>query len=1037
MPQSALSKLQEILHRLFRLDESIDLDFGIYRLINLKRNHLSKYLEEQLPQKVADILKQSKQDVIDKRTDQLNTARENVIKTLGTNAIDADGKLKKAFEDTPDGERYLQAQQDALNLKTAEELQNEIYDHLASFFSRYECGGGDIVPRRRHSIRNRYAVPYNGEETLLHWANRDQYYIKTAAYNPSIAFKLGDQRFRFQITEVHDIPRDNNKDTSRFLLPQIDKIRTDNNADIVIPFTFRELDTEQRKSYRNLANSENGTGDKVKVGILSEAFEKLQKAARKDSNLLPLLGASDGYEGPAFIRHANRFVRRNTADFFIHRNLRKFLTEELDFYLKNETLNAEELSQLGGFAVSSRMTVFRAIRELGADIIDALSEWEELQKSLWEKKKFVLQTEYCATIGHIPNADKAGLFKEIAACDKQWDEWKQLGMDADAPASLFSGKTTRAKRIAWLREHLSLPIDTANFPPEFKDRLLEQFTDIDDATDGVLIHGENWQALNLMQETYHGRIKCVYIDPPYNAPASEVLYVNDFKHSSWLSLMYGRLLAGSALMSTDGVMSVAIDDYEFVRLAMLLEQSLPNYESYVAIVKHHGAGGAGTNLSRVHEYNLFLVPKGQDILKGKERVGEETRTFTRTGTAKSNFRTGRPNSFYALLVDPKTSMVVDVEKPPCIGYLYPKEDTTSGLIRVYPIIGDQSERVWRRSYENVFPLIQAGELRRNGQSIVHEIDHEGSREPLYSIWASARFNAGTHGTNLLRDIFGKADVFAYSKSMNTVQVAIDSVTYNSGDCLILDYFAGSGTTAHAVMNLNRKDGRRRKFILAEVGDYFNTVILPRIKKIIYAPEWYEGKPCHKAAPDTENFKRGPRLVKYQRIESYEDALGNIQFKTDGLELNNFTPRYELELTSRDCPTRLIDTGLEKPFTYSLELVMGSTEDGQPTRAETADLPETFAWLTGFRVKTRRVLMDGDRRYLVQHGTLKDRATTVIWRDIADWQEKDYGRDCEFIEQNKLTEGAERVLLNGSTTLQHAESLNPLFGNAMFPKTTTP
>ena len=513
MPQSALSKLQEILHSLFRLDESIDLDFGIYRLINLKRAHLSTYLEKQLPQKVAEILKQSKQDVIDQRTNQLNTARENVIKTLGTNAIDADGKLKKAFEDTPDGERYLQAQQDAINLKTAEELQNEIYDHLASFFSRYECGGGDIVPRRRHSIRNRYAVPYNGEETLLHWANRDQYYIKTAAYNPSIAFKLGDQRFRFEITEACDIPRDNNKDTGRFLLPHMDQIRIDDNADIVILFTFCALDTTEQKRYKKLTGGKNGSGGNVQDGILAEALEQLRQAATENPIIFPLLGASDGNKGPAFIRHASSFVRRSTADFFIHRNLRKFLTEELDFYLKNETLNAEELSQLGGFAVSSRMTVFRAIRELGADIIDALSEWEELQKSLWEKKKFVLQTEYCATIGHIPNADKAGLLKEIAACDKQWTEWKQLGMDADSPATLFSSRATSAKRIAWLRKHPSLPIDTANFPPEFKDRLLEQFTDIDDATDGVLIHGENWQALNLMHEVYKGRVKCVYIDP--------------------------------------------------------------------------------------------------------------------------------------------------------------------------------------------------------------------------------------------------------------------------------------------------------------------------------------------------------------------------------------------------------------------------------------------------------------------------------------------------------------------------------------------
>ena len=300
-------------------------------------------------------------------------------------------------------------------------------------------------------------------------------------------------------------------------------------------------------------------------------------------------------------------------------------------------------------------------------------------------------------------------------------------------------------------------------------------------------------------------------------------------------------------------------------------------------------------------------------------------------------------------------------------------------------------------------------------------------------WDDSKYAAGFYGTVLLKNMFGDNE-FDFPKSPSLVEDCLRASGLKDGD-FALDYFAGSGTTAHAVVNINREGGGRRKFILAEVGDHFNTILLPRIKKVIYSPEWKDGKPSRKAA--SEELVYGPRLVKYQRIESYEDALGNIKFENKGgLSLDSFTPRYELELTSRDCPTRLIDTGLESPFSYSLELVVGSTEDGQPTRTETADLPETFAWLTGFRVKTRRVLMDGDRRYLVQRGTLKDRTTTVIWRDIADWGETDYGRDCEFIEQNKLTEGAERVLLNGSTTLQHAESLNPLFGNAMFSKTTT-
>lgn len=1035
-----LDRLQGTLRRLFRLDEPADLDFGIHRVIGLKRKGLEQYLETDLAAQVETIMERSRDAVTEAKQTGLEAAKKRVIEDLGKDALTADGTLAEdAYAKTPAGKEYVRAQGEALNLKSADDMREEIFDHIANFFARYDCGGGDIVPRRRHSIRGRYAVPHNGEEVLLHWANRDQYYIKTTAYHPTIAFRVHDKRYQFKITESLDIPRDNNQD-GRFLIPDISNIKADASGEITVPFTFCALDKTEKDRYTALsANGDNGNGSKVQRGILTDAFAQLQKAAAKKTDLRPLLGPRDGSEDSVFMYHAHRFVRRNNADFFIHRHLRRFLNEELDFYLKSEVLNTEELVGLSGLAVSARMVAFHAVRDIAKDIADRLAEWENLQKTLWEKKKFILQTEYCATLGHIPDAEKSGLLQEIAKCNKQWTEWKTLGIGSEN-FDLFSGKGKSEKRIAYLRENPSLPIDTANFPPEFKDRLLAQFSNIDDVTDGVLIHGENWQTLNLIQEKYRGRVKCVYIDPPYNAPASEVLYMNDFKHSCWLSFMYDRILVGMPLMSSSAVMSVAIDDYEFVRLSMLLGQALTSYEAYAAIVKHHGAGGAGTNLSRVHEYNIFLVPEGQDILKGKTREGEESRAFTRTGTAKSNFRIGRPNSFYALLVDPKTSMVVGAEKPPEIGQSYPTEDTVCGLNRVYPIIGDGSERVWRRSYEKVLPLIDARELSQRGRTIYHGLEHNGSREPLYSIWDSTKFNAGSHGTNLLRNIFGTADVFAYSKSIHTVQVAIDSMTHDdTSDCMILDYFAGSGTTAHAVISLNREDGERRKFILAEAGEHFNTAVLPRIKKIIYAPEWRNGKPLSVAAGEALDW--GPRLVKYQRIESYEDTLANIRFTgpqpdDPGQErlwenLSTVTPRYELEWESRNCPTRLSEAGLDSPFSYTLELFGHNAENDEQTHTETADLPETFAYLIGLRVRTQQVAWDGKRRYVIQHGHTRDGETVVIWRDTADWKAKDYDRDREFIKKSDFAAGADKIWLNGDTTLEGGESLNPIFSAAMF------
>ena len=450
---NATAKLQELLRRLFRLDEPHDLDFGIHRVIGQKRDHLREYIKTELPEQVSGILEKSRNEAVEFKRAQLEDARGWALRVLGPDGINSDDNLAEpAYAKIPAGANFLRVQKDALHLKSAEEMREEIHDHLANFFARYECGGGDIVPQRRHSVRNRYALPHNGEEVLMHWANRDQYYIKSAAYHPAIAFKAGGKRFKFQIAEARDIPRDNNKDTGRFLIPEIKKAATDKNGDIVIPFAFRALDSAKKKHYTEAANGENGNGGKVQRGILTEAMSELEKAAAQNPALRPLrkphIGEPQDTDKPAksvFAVHAARFIRRNTADFFIHRNLRKFLAEELDHYLKCEALNADELIGLSGIAVSARMTVFCAVREIAANIADKLAEWEDLQKALWEKKKFVLQTEYCIPVGHIPNAEESGILDDIAKCDNAVDGMGKIGNQLRGKAQgLFARKPLAA-----------------------------------------------------------------------------------------------------------------------------------------------------------------------------------------------------------------------------------------------------------------------------------------------------------------------------------------------------------------------------------------------------------------------------------------------------------------------------------------------------------------------------------------------------------------------------------------------------------------
>lgn len=273
------------------------------------------------------------------------------------------------------------------------------------------------------------------------------------------------------------------------------------------------------------------------------------------------------------------------------------------------------------------------------------------------------------------------------------------------------------------------------------------------------------------------------------------------------------------------------------------------------------------------------------------------------------------------------------------------------------------------------------------------------------------------------------DVFQTPKPARLLQrcFQIGGDRYSIG----LDFFAGSGTTGHAVINLNRGDGGRRKFILVEMAHYFDTVLLPRIKKVIFTPEWKDGRPKRMAT--AEEAERSPRIVKVIRLESYEDALNNLTFDDEdgakALDLfkDDYLLRYMLKWETRRSETLLDVEKLQTPFSYKLCL----HRDGQ-TRERLVDLPETFNYLLGLDVQTRRTYNDSGRRYLVYRGTLRNgRAVAVLWRETQGWSEEDYERDRAFVAEQKLTEGADEVFVNGDSLIPGVQSLDPVFKERMF------
>ena len=1027
-PKAHIEKFQRLLRELFQFD-STDLDFGIYRIMNYKRDAVEKFIAEDLPKVISDDLDQGVLAEQDRADAELAETAQEVEENFGADALGDNGELLTPFQNTPLGGRYLKARARAAGSRSREAIEIDIFNHLYAFFGSY-YEDGDFISKRRYAKRQQYAIPYNGEEVHLHWANRDQYYVKTGEHFRDYDWKVPNGiAVHFRI-EAADVEQNNVKGDKRFFLPLVEGTNYDaSNRAIAIPFEYRPLTETEIETYGK---------QKQQDKIIAAAVDAIPKRIGTATDALAALTGERYRNGKDesvshLAHHLRQYTRRNSSDFFIHKDLKGFLSRELDFYLKNEVLDLGEMTAIGEHVVGGYFQILRVIKAVGGQIIDFLDQIECFQKMLWEKRKFITETQHCIAVGAIDES----FYPAIAACEAQWAEWKALfHIDEDVVDLFNSGKNKQGKRVAFMQAHPTLVLDTRHFDADFTDRLLASFDDLDGMTDGLLIHSENYQALNLLREKYAEQVKCIYIDPPYNTSASEIIYRNGYKHSSWLSFIENRISAAKYLLDQNAAWVMAIDDTEMVALSQLIDSTFIAYERNMVVVNHHPAGSGleGTNVSSTHEYALFMTPTGVKILRGEKKETSVSKIgFVRTGTATSNLRSGRPNSFYAILVDPVTSKIVGAEPPPP-GASYPRDNTQDGFVRIYPVSADGTERVWRRSYKTIHACIERGEvICKNGRSIYLITDQTGKRRPLFSNWTDRKYNAGAHGSNLLKELFGDGDTFSYPKSINTVRDCVDACIHSFDDVTVLDYFAGSGTTGHAVINLNREDGGRRKFILVEMGEYFDTVLLPRIKKIAFTAEWRDGKPKRVATP--EEAERSPRIVKYMRVESYEDALNNIAFDDAAAQLNlaarfdDYLIKYMLQWETKDSATLLNVKKLTRPFTYRLRVhANGETQERM------ADIPETFNYLLGLNVRTRRVYEAEGRRYLVYRGETRDapgRDVAVIWRETEGWERADFNRDRRFVADQGLADGADAVYVNGDSCIPRALAIAPMFKARMF------
>lgn len=999
-------KFQELLRRLFQF-ESADLDFGIYRIMNFKRDVIEKFIEKDFLDAVEKELKRGALAEQSETAKQLEEKKQAVKEALGDEALDAEDNLKKDYKSTKIGKEYLKLKDEVGAWKSQPALEATIFNHLYTFFSRY-YDAGDFISKRRYSKREKYAIPYNGEDVYLHWANSDQYYIKTTENFTNYSFKSGNVSIHFKIQQA-DVEKDNVKGDKRFFIPLSKQVAFNSeNREIVIPFQYRPL-TQQEEITHGKKNQQDS--------IIAQALKDIPEYLKKEKMALQALIAerrqtSDGQPVSFLEHHLRRYTRRNTSDYFIHKDLKSFLERELDFYVKNEVLNLDELETGGEARAEAWFQTMRVIKAIGRKIIEFLAQIENFQKKLFEKRKFITETNYCITLGSIPEE----FYEEIASCEPQWREWQQLFDIKEEERDLFtSGMSKKEWRVAFLKAHPTLVLDTKHFVSNFLDRLLSGFEDLEELTDGLLIHSENCQALGLIRDRYRHQIKYVYLDPPYNTGGDGFQYKDAYRHSSWMSMFYNRLAVAKPLLDPQGILYVHIDNNEQPRLRFVGEYVLGehSFHTMIAWKNKYGPGAATLGIGDLHEYILvFSIDPGLTLTAPlddetvAQYCGRDEKYAVRGGFVTQPLATRskdpRPNLVYPIAYKGQE--------------IWPDKQWIWSRERMEAAIAN-NEVVFNRQPDGSFSV-------RFKQYLRDEQGRIRRRKPLSLLLGP--FNQD--GTRDIENLFGQR-IFTFPKPAALAQrlLAIQADEWQLVP-VVLDYMAGSGTTGHAAINLSREDGTKHKFILIEMGEYFDTVLLPRIKKVTFTPEWKDGKPKRQATPG--EAERSPRIVKYMRLESYEDALNNIAFQSPTsqklLEFDDYLLKYLLHWETKESETLLNVERLSTPFSYKLKI----TED-QETSEKTVDLPETFNYLLGLHHKTRRVYYDDERRYLVYRGTIDHRDVAVIWRETEGWKKSDYERDRAFVEKQKLTDGADEIFVNCDSSIPDAKPLDSLFKQRMF------
>ena len=690
-------------------------------------------------------------------------------------------------------------------LKPFPDFRDELFEKLYTFFNRYFSESGSIYFSYTPIHQNIYEKVYTDEDdVILFWKTHMLYYVKTDRVFNNLPVEVDGLRFFFDVSTLEHKKANEKKE---------------------IVYEFKEKRGDGVIVF-NVFYSEKGK--KTKIDEILRACKK--EGVQVTEDLL--------------IKAFRVFEKQSEIDYFINRNAKEFLKEQFSVWLYQYVFSGESEW------TEKRIKQLQTLQDIAFKIIDFISQFENELAKIWNKPKFVLNSNYVVTLDRLAekNIELVERILNHPKFDEQIREWKELKI-IDEAINKNQILENKLMEKSLKKEYQHLPIDTKYFK-DIELEILGAFEDLDDAFDGWLIKGENYQALNTILPKFREKVHTIYIDPPFNKEQdADYFYTVKYKDATWITLLENRLWLARDILDNSGSIFVRCDynGNMYVRLLMNQVFREENFRDEITIRKANIQGPIYKRFNPALE-SLYLYSKTEATSinpQYKKRKGE---------TKWINMHSPKENV-------ERNEIYVKEEK-----FIAPKgRHWTFSQGKVNKLLEENRIRVIDKKYIDVF----GNKQKRMPQYFMSEF------EVLDSNWTDIPGYSQTQG-------------FPTENSEILLKRVIESTS--SERSIVMDFFLGSGTAIAAAHKL------KRKWIGIEMGEHFYTVVLPRMKRVLAGD---------KVGISKEVNWQGGGFFKYYEFEQYEDALRRVKYEDSTFFENPYEDPYNQYVFMRDL--KLLET----------------------------------------------------------------------------------------------------------------------------------